>query len=440
MRWKKREENRNEWYNDVCQERLAAKLEARNKWLRSGRDEDREEYEAKRKDCKKVLRKCKREWIENEMKIIENENRKKNTKRYYQKINEHNKTYKHKMSGIRDSGGKVVESEGQYKEVWMKHFNELLNDNQQIEELLHEEDDEIVVQEPTLEEIKDVIKSSRNGKAPGKDGINNELLKYGGDELHENIYALISKIWKEETMPKEWESGQIVTLHKKGDQQNCSNYRGITLLSTTYKILSTIIQRRLTNATTNLVGQYQYGFRSGKSTTDAVHCIKQILERAYEYSMELDFLFIDFQQAFDNIRRGKLILAMKELKVPAKLRRLIVMTLKSTRVSVRTAKGETNEFTTNKGVRQGDSLSATLFNLVLEYVTRKISKGTLRTRGSQIIAYADDVVVITKRREITHKLVQEIIKEGEVVGLKINEAKTKLMRVGKKDQKIKVLR
>lgn len=73
-------------------------------------------------------------------------------------------------------------------------------------------------------------------------------------------------------------------------------------------------------------------------------------------------------------------------------------------------------------------------------MTRKINKGTLRTRGSQIIAYADDVVVITKRREITHKLVQEIIKEGEVVGLKINEAKTKLMRVGKKDQKNKSIK
>lgn len=234
---RKGKKRRNEWYNDESQRMLVAKMETRKKWLRSGKNEDREKYEKLRKDSKKMLRKQKREWMVNEIKSIEEENKKRNTKRYYQKINEHNKPYKHKTSGIRNSEGKVVEDETQYKEVWAKHFKDLLNDQHHNENIYEEDDDHNAILEPTLEEIKQVIKTSRNGRAPGKDGINNELLKYGGEVLHEYIYEMIRKIWKEEKMPKEWESGQIVTLHKKGDQQNCKNYRGITLLSTTYKIL-----------------------------------------------------------------------------------------------------------------------------------------------------------------------------------------------------------
>ena len=59
--------------------------------------------------------------------------------------------------------------------------------------------------------------------------------------------------------------------------------------------------------------------------------------------------------------------------------------------SVLTQKGETEEFEFNRGVRQGDALSATLFNLALQYVLKRIEKGTLRTKGEQIVAYADDL-------------------------------------------------
>lgn len=52
-----------------------------------------------------------------------------------------------------------------------------------------------------------------------------------------------------------------------------------------------------------------------------------------------------------------------------------------------------------KRVSQGDFLSATLFNIVLEYATRNINKGIINTREGQILAYADDLVIITKTRD-----------------------------------------
>jgi len=61
-------------------------------------------------------------------------------------------------------------------------------------------------------------------------------------------------------MPEEWKGSIIVPIYKKGDKIDCSNYRGVTLLSTTYKILSNILLSRLTSHAEEIIGENQCGF------------------------------------------------------------------------------------------------------------------------------------------------------------------------------------
>lgn len=84
--------------------------------------------------------------------------------------------------------------------------------------------------------------------------------------------------------------------------------------------MSTPIQQRLGKTTKHILGQYQHGFTQGKSTIDAIHTVKQILEKAHEGKMEIEMLFIDFQQAFDSIKRVKLTAtaALKEQQLTSK--------------------------------------------------------------------------------------------------------------------------
>lgn len=114
-------------------------------------------------------------------------------------------------------------------------------------------------------------------------------------------------------MPAEWNLGIICPLHKKGDQLLCSNYRGITLLNTIYKLLSNILYNRLLIYTENIVGQYQCGFRPNKSTTDQLFTLRQILEKTHEWSIDTYHTFIDFKAAYDNVKRSKL---CKNLRYP----------------------------------------------------------------------------------------------------------------------------
>jgi hypothetical protein len=65
-------------------------------------------------------------------------------------------------------------------------------------------------------------------------------------------------------MPSDWYNGIIHPVHKKGDEQDCQNYRGIMLLNITYKILAAVIKDRLTPYAENLLGDYQNGFRASR--------------------------------------------------------------------------------------------------------------------------------------------------------------------------------
>ena len=110
------------------------------------------------------------------------------------------------------------------------------------------------------------------------------------------------------------------------DKLQCKNYRGISLLCTGYKILTTVLNNRLKKYTEHIIGEYQAGFRTGKSTTDQIFTVKNLLEKAWEHNVEIYQIFVDFQKAYDSIRRDKLYAIMAYFGIPSKLIRLTQVT------------------------------------------------------------------------------------------------------------------
>jgi len=70
------------------------------------------------------------------------------------------------------------------------------------------------------------------------------------------IHELITYIWKKEKLPEGWKKSIIVPVHKKGDKTDCNNYRGISLLPTTYKILSNILLSMLIPYAKEIIGDH----------------------------------------------------------------------------------------------------------------------------------------------------------------------------------------
>lgn len=170
----------------------------------------------------------------------------------------------------------------------------------------------------------------------------------------------------------------------------------------TYKILATLIKNKLVSYIERAIGDYQCGFRQNRSVTDQIFTLKQIMNHSFDHNLPLHILFIDFKQAYDSIKKRKLIEAMESLQVPEKLVRLTDMTLKQTECKI-VLKGRVSKgFIVNQGLRQGDPVSVVLFNLVLEKVLREsklYTSGVLYQHKHQCIMYADDLALITRSIE-----------------------------------------
>jgi hypothetical protein len=80
------------------------------------------------------------------------------------------------------------------------------------------------------------------------------LIKAGGKTIRCEIHKIIISIWNKEELPKEWKESIIVPIYKKGDKTDCSNYRGISLLPTMYKIDPNILLSRLTPYAEKIIG------------------------------------------------------------------------------------------------------------------------------------------------------------------------------------------
>jgi hypothetical protein len=78
--------------------------------------------------------------------------------------------------------------------------------------------------------------------------------------LHSEIHKLIKLIWNKEELPHQLKESIVVPIHIKGDKTDCSNYRGISLLSTSYKILSNSPLSMLIPYADEIFGDHQCGF------------------------------------------------------------------------------------------------------------------------------------------------------------------------------------
>jgi len=91
------------------------------------------------------------------------------------------------------------------------------------------------------------------------DRIPAELTQAGGNILHYESHKLINSFWNKEELPQQWKGSIIVPIYKNGEKPDYSNYRGISMLPSMYKILHNIVSR-LTSYVEETTGEHQSGF------------------------------------------------------------------------------------------------------------------------------------------------------------------------------------
>jgi sorting nexin-29 len=188
-----------------------------------------------------------------------------------------------------------------------------------------------------------------------------------------SIYELIILVWEKEQIPKERCKSIIFSIHKKEDKLNCSNCSRLALLCAAYKVLTNIIRRRLEPNAENILGKYQGGFRAGRSITDQLFTVKEILEKCWKLNINVYQIYVGFKQAYDSIQREKLYRTMHEFNIAIKLIRVVRATMRNSEAQVKIQAQLTEPFKKRQGLKQGDGLTPSLFNLALEYAIKKLT-------------------------------------------------------------------
>ncbi|GBP91608.1 LINE-1 retrotransposable element ORF2 protein [Eumeta japonica] len=284
-------------------------------------------------------------------------------------------------------------------------------------------------------EVSKAIDTQKREKAPGPDGISNEILRYSKEILLPVLTDMFNDITNTETIPQQWTKSHIILLYKKGDKYDIGNYRPISLMSNVYKIFAKIILKRIERTLDENQPKEQAGFRSDYSVIDHIHVVRQILEKYNEYQLTYYIAFIDYSKAFDSLQHAKIWEALLQQGIEHKYIRLIRIIYSRSTAIIELEKKST-PFRVEKGVRQGDPLSPKLFSAVLESVFRRLNWEHLGINidGHLLshLRFADDIVLLAKTAEDLTRMIKELAKESGRVGLTMNMEKTRVMTNGYK--------
>ena len=122
-------------------------------------------------------------------------------------------------------------------------------------------------------EVKWALGSITANKASGGDGIPVKLYQILKDDAVKVLYSICQQIWKTQQWPQDWKRAVFIPIPKKDNAKECSNYRTITLISHTSKVMFKNLQARLQQYVNHELPDVQAGFRKSRGTRDQIAII-----------------------------------------------------------------------------------------------------------------------------------------------------------------------
>ena len=153
-------------------------------------------------------------------------------------------------------------------------------------------------------------------KASGGNGTPVELFQILKDDAVKMLPSISQQIWKTQQWPQDWKRSVFISIPKKGNAKECSNYCTITLISHISKVMLKILQVRLQQYVNRELPNVQAGFRKCRGIRDQVANIRWIIEKAREFQKNIYFCFTDYTKAFDYVDQNKLWKILKEMEIP----------------------------------------------------------------------------------------------------------------------------
>ena len=254
----------------------------------------------------------------------------------------------------------------------------------------------------TMGELEEAVLTMKNRKAPGPDGIPAEVYKLVFRQRPELLLEAFNACLKEGIFPCRWKVARLALISKgKGDPELPSAYRPLCMLDTAGKVLEKLIRGRLAEAirAAGDLSARQFGFRTGKSTVDAVMEVVDAFNRAGAHSRRsrriVLLITLDVRNAFNSVRWTDMLGTLENsFHVPSYLLRILRDYLKDRSLFYETLEGQRRMEITS-GVAQGSILGPDLWNASYDSLLRLDMP-----EESRLVGYADDVAALVAGRTV----------------------------------------
>ena len=167
-------------------------------------------------------------------------------------------------------------------------------------------------------------------------------------------------------------TGMIISIFKKGDHKQCTNYRGISLLSLPGKVHAKCLERKCQEIVESkqVDGQCVFVLVTAPLTKWQIFTLKQIFEKSWEYGKDLVACFVDLEKAYDRVPRDKLWKVLQENGVNGQMLCTIKSFYCQPEVCVQVNDKQSKPFHVGIRLWQGRILSPLLFIVYMNWIDK----------------------------------------------------------------------
>ena len=283
----------------------------------------------------------------------------------------------------------------------------------------------------TPDDIRKVVFSIGDDKAPGPDGYSSSFFKRAWHIVADDFCAAVQDFFTSGRLLRQANHSIITLVPKSANVTSPSDFRPISCCNVIYKVIAKLLAGRLACTLPTIISPLQNAFLGGRFMSDNINLVQELLRQyGRKRSSPRCLLKVDFRKAFDSVHWVFLEQLLLQLGFPGRFVSLLMQCVSTVSYSV-AVNGDLHGFFMGKsGVRQGDPLSPYLFICCMEYFSRMLTLASqqpgfrfhpkCQSHRLTHLAFADDILLLSRGDATSVRwLLQQLHLFGQTSGLVI---------------------